>query len=294
MISFIICSINPELAECVQRNIRETVGSDCECIIIDNREHPRSIAQVYNDGANRAKGDVLCFVHEDVMFLTPSFGFIIERKAKEPGVGVIGFVGSKYKPRAFSGCHSNDEYHVTNYIQSGKGERHKLITNNQDASGFTPVVTLDGFCLFTSKAVWAEHQFDEENITGFHGYDIDFCMTAHHAGLTNYVCSKVLAEHTSFGSFKTEWIEAIVNLHQNKWEGKLPLSAKGFKASDSQLSRYENMAWYRFLKTCLHAKYPSKKTLTLIRYARAEGLQFFITLKILFKYLYYRWIRHNK
>ena len=70
MISVVICSINKILAEQVSKNIHDTIGVPFELIVIDNNLLKKGIAHVYNLGAGRAKYDVICFVHEDVLFQT--------------------------------------------------------------------------------------------------------------------------------------------------------------------------------------------------------------------------------
>ena len=51
MISFIICSVKPEMAKALSANIGATVGCDYEVLIEDNRNLPRGICEAYNEGA---------------------------------------------------------------------------------------------------------------------------------------------------------------------------------------------------------------------------------------------------
>src|SRR4051812_15562048 len=107
MISVIICSIDKDFARQVQDNIARTIGVVWEHIIIDNTISTRSITQVYNIGAGRAQYDLLCFVHEDVVFDTPNWGrIIVDHFSKDHGPGLIGVAGCKYKSKTPSGWHS--------------------------------------------------------------------------------------------------------------------------------------------------------------------------------------------
>nr|MCR4619755.1 glycosyltransferase family protein [Paludibacteraceae bacterium] len=99
MISFIVCSVSKERSEALHQNLLSKIGDSFEFISIDNGVSPRSIASVYNDGASKARGNVLCFVHEDVAFHSGGWGKTIEEKALEENCGVIGFIGSWYKSK---------------------------------------------------------------------------------------------------------------------------------------------------------------------------------------------------
>ncbi len=291
MISFILCSVNPDKAQATCENIRSTVGCDHECIVIDNRESPRSIAQVYNDGAGRAKGEALCFVHEDVRFHTQGFGSDIEDKLMSPATGVIGYLGTLYKAEAPSGWYVHNNLSVKHYIQSGHRGTDRCITRNLSAEGFTPVVAVDGCCMFVSKTVWAAHPFDEKIITGFHVYDIDFCLTLHHAGYVNYVCSRSMIEHMSYGSYSLQWILSTLTLHREKWCGKLPMSVKGLELTAQQQQIYEQNAWYDFLKKCIKSPLPLRRLYLLIQDAKNDGFPTSLSIKLWYKTLFYRLLK---
>lgn len=292
MISFILCSINSRASEAVCQNIRSTVGCECECIVIDNKTQPRSIAQVYNEGAYRAKGQVLCFVHEDVRFLTSDFGPAIERKALQSQTGVIGFLGTQYKAQAPSGWYVHNDLSVKHYIQSGHRGTEECVTHNLSSDGFTPAVVVDGCCMFVCRETWASYPFDTQLITGFHCYDVDFCLTLHHAGLTNYVCSLSLMEHQSYGSYNIQWIETTLSLHRGKWHGRLPMFAKDLTLTSQQQMAYEHHAWYDFLKKCVKTDVPMPKVVNLMLEARAQGISRAKLFKLCYKALYYRLLNH--
>ena len=98
MISIIVCSINPDAAEKLKRNIAATIGNmEYEVIDYDNRTSGYGICKVYNSCAEKSRYDFLCFLHEDVHFDTIAWGEIIVRKLSEPDCGAIGFAGSKLR-----------------------------------------------------------------------------------------------------------------------------------------------------------------------------------------------------
>ncbi len=291
MISFIICSIDPDKALALQENIGATVGCAHECIVIDNRQAPQGLAHVYNEGARRAQGEVLCFVHEDVRFLTKDFGPAVSEQALKADTGVIGYLGTLYKAAAPSGWFVHTDLSVKHYIQSGHRGRERCVTSNLNASGFTPVVAVDGCCMMVSRAAWAACPFDERVITGFHGYDVDFCLSMQQAGRTNYVCSQSMIEHMSYGAYSLAWVQTTLTLHREKWKGALPILAAGCALTTEQRAGYERFIWYDFLKKCVKTKMPVAQVARLMQEARAQGLSRAKLFKLCYKMAYYRLLR---
>ena len=82
--SIIVCSVKPEMAKALSDNIRSTIGVEYEMIIFDNRQAGKGICAVYNECAERAAGEYLLFVHEDVAFHTEGWGRVIGEKLSEP------------------------------------------------------------------------------------------------------------------------------------------------------------------------------------------------------------------
>ena len=70
MISIIICSMNPDISAELRQNIADTIGCEYELVVIDNSRNQLSIFQAYNRGVQRSKGDILCFMHDDLLMHT--------------------------------------------------------------------------------------------------------------------------------------------------------------------------------------------------------------------------------
>lgn len=222
MFSIIVCSIRPNLAEILKKNIAATIGVPVEFIIHDNRNIGKGICQVYNECAERASYENLCFIHEDVEFVTENWGEIIAKKLAEDNCGVVGFAGSTVKTKALNGwgapLHSDNR---TNYIYRYKNKE-KFSENNPGKVDYSEVVSIDGLCLFCTKTRWSEIRFDDKTLKGFHCYDIDFTLALKVAGYRNYVCHKVIVKHFSNGSYDINWWKENKKMHE-KWESKLPL-----------------------------------------------------------------------
>ncbi len=198
MISIIVCYISPSKLDKLKRNISETIGDvPYEVIALDNRESPKSIAGVYNDGASKAIYPNLLFIHEDAGFVDKNWMSKIGDKLAEPDCGVIGFAGSRLMSDAPGGWNVLPEYSVWNLLENGR-----MLSMNieEDAKPFREVVAVDGFAMFVRRNVWQEIGFDETMLRGFHCYDVDFSLSVG-SSYRNYVCTDILLYHDSKGNF---------------------------------------------------------------------------------------------
>ena len=97
MISCIICSRQPDISAELKENIVSTIGCEYELVVVDNSKNEYSIFSAYNEGVRRAKGDILCFMHEDILFYNKGWGFsIISHCKKYSDVGVLGVYGGHF------------------------------------------------------------------------------------------------------------------------------------------------------------------------------------------------------
>ena len=262
MLSIIICSVSPERLEQVTRNIHDTIGVDYEIIAIDNREKQWPIARAYNEGASRAHYPFLFFVHEDVKFHSVGWGKCIEKKLKEPDCGVIGFAGSKVKLKCYSGWGDVYKWDVIFYYQSVGTETQFRVASVTMEHPFKEVLVLDGFAMFVRKDVWAKYPFDEELLTGFHCYALDFTLQiAADRCYKNYVCcsSEVLIEHSSQGNFNQSWYQDTIKMHKLKWNKMLPMKIEGFELGEKEMRKQEEYTFSVFLRKLLKVGYPEAK-----------------------------------
>ena len=215
MISFIVCSVLPYRLEELKTNIKSTIGSnfDYEIIAFDNREYHYGIAKIFNQCAEKAQFENLCFLHEDIAFRSQDWGDIIEKKLQDPNCGIIGFTGSPIKFKSLSSTHPSARLMINHYIQRQPGNKQLFMNSFTEEFDYQPCITIDGMCMFVRKNVWRTHHFDEKLLPGFHGYDLDFSLqVAEH--FQNYICGVITVEHFSLGKFSTDWVSATIRLHQ--------------------------------------------------------------------------------
>ena len=73
MISCIICSRRSDISAELKENIASTIGCEYELVAIDNSKKEYSIFSAYNEGVRRANGEILCFMHEDILYHTQGY-----------------------------------------------------------------------------------------------------------------------------------------------------------------------------------------------------------------------------
>jgi Glycosyltransferase like family len=234
MISVIVCSINKAFAEQLNKNINDTIGVPWELILIDNNELKTSIAGAYNLGATRSRYDLLCFVHEDVLFKDKGWGKTVERLFQNDiHMSVVGVAGSRYKSRTLSGWYTGaTALDCCNILHMNEKNEEALIYANPDPlQKLQQVVSMDGVFICTRKDVWKKIRFDESLLKGFHCYDIDFSVRAavQHTLAVTYEINMV--HLTEGGSFGNNWMDNTILWHRSH-ENILPLHVDRSKPSN--------------------------------------------------------------
>jgi len=234
MLSVIVSSINEKLFQQLCENIQQTAGVVFEIIKVEKDENHLGICHAYNYGAAKAQYPYLLFLHEDVAFVTKNWGVnLIDHFKTSSEIGLIGLAGNICKMRM--SCTwpqsniKNTEAKRVNIIQHFKYKEGESIAVrvNPDNVARSPVVTLDGVFLATTKDVWLHNRFDETLLKGFHGYDLDYCLQV---GLTKkiFVVYDILIEHFSDGNCDVNCMKEYFKVHR-KWKQHLPVTVNGYQ-----------------------------------------------------------------
>lgn len=214
MISIIICSRAASISDELIYNIKQTIGIPFELVIIDNSNNFYSIFSAYNEGVKRSKYEVLCFMHDDIIFKTNDWGINVMNRFKSSNLGAIGVAGSPYYAILPGGWWSGG------YIsQSIYGEQELAYQTKKDNS--LPVVVLDGLWFCVRKSLFSMIRFDDTTFNGFHYYDMDISLQIQQKGYTLLSVYDISIQHSS-GKLDTTWLSNALLL-QKKWENKLPI-----------------------------------------------------------------------
>ena len=227
MISIVIASVNANFLANVKENIKTTIGCEYEVISFDNSKGQFSLCHLYNLGAQKAKYELICYMHEDIELRTGNWGSIVsDLFINNNELGILGVVGSSYKaliPSGWAVENFSGETIAANYIQSYKrlNKEKEHIFKKPNADNPTNVACVDGFWFCTRKSIVLEIGFDEALLQGFHCYDIDFCINVGR-NFNVAVTFDILIHHFSEGSFDKNWLGYALKVHK-KWKAILPI-----------------------------------------------------------------------
>lgn len=217
MISIIVSSRLPEQLLRLRENIEQSIGVPFELLSCDNGQGSIGLCKVYNDFAQKAKFDILLFLHEDVLFCTENWGHSLCSIFLDATVGLVGVLGTDTLTKVPAGWAKQDAR-----FNKGALKQHGEKYIPTESKGLIPVLAIDGVFLATTKAVWNECKFDEISLKGFHGYDFDFSMQVAQQYQV-LVCNDIGIEHFSKGSFNQDWVTTTILLNK-KWSHFLPKS----------------------------------------------------------------------
>lgn len=282
MVSIIIASANESLLQEVQQNIANTIGIEHELLVFPNADGKRGICDIYNEGIEKAKYPIRCFMHEDIAFHTIGWGKIVENIFEQhPSVGIVGIAGSTYKSLMPIGWpnQATQQSERSHLIQSFKylnlPQQHFCLNPFNEV--LAKVVVADGAWLCIKKEVTDRFRFDSKTFRHFHCYDLDYCLTAGKA-YDVAITYEVLLHHFSDGNLDEKWMEEQL-LFFRKWEQELPASTEPL--SLQKLRSYEKQNFRYWVKLLRRLKF--KKTIAFYLLYRPKvrkvlGLKYFLKL----------------
>jgi hypothetical protein len=245
MISIIICSRTQKISDNLSENIKKTIGCEYELIVIDNSQNQYSIFEAYNLGIERSTNEYLCFIHDDILFLTIGWGGIINSIFRENNqIGLIGVAGAKIKtkfPSAWWDCQKDQE--VICIIQHYTDKEKERMMSGFDNDALVEVVAIDGVFMAMRKK---ENILFDTSMKGFHNYDLNISFEYKKRGFKIYVINQIILEHFSIGNINRDWVKSAYKLHKN-YKDSLPLKIQ----HDAIRKRDEVVNATRFIELCL-------------------------------------------
>lgn len=198
---------NPEY----QKHIKDTIGvKDFEILeYVNNGEY--SLTELYNRGLKESKNNIIVFCHDDLIYEEDSkWGRKVIKHFENSNYGILGKAGTTSLTESGRWW---DEPHLmvgSVYHTQLNPETNKRITWESRYSGLfhnkiIPVVLVDGLFICVDKSR-IKYNFDE-NIKGFHLYDIDFSIGNYHKGVKIGVIFDFKMTHKSIGQTNEQWEE---------------------------------------------------------------------------------------
>jgi len=185
----------------------------------------RPLAEVYNEAIDAAGADdVLVFVHDDVLI----DDWMLSQRLHDglAAFDVLGVAGNRrvqprqvawYLQPAANGQTAApwDHGHLSGAIHHGAGAGLEQLSLYGPSP--SPVRLLDGVFLAASAARLKGSGVRFDPALGFHFYDLDFCLSAHRAGLRLGTWPIAITHESRGGSINTQaWRDARA-VFLNKW-----------------------------------------------------------------------------
>ena len=181
-----------------------------------------SLTETYNKGLKDAKNDIVVFMHDDLILETPNMTpKIVKLFEKHPEYGIIGIAGTDKLTSGMWWQNRENMFGVVGHIHEGK--RH---VNHYSKAVFNDVlkdvVIVDGLFFIVHKGR-LKKEFNEQ-FTGFHFYDISFCVENLLDGVKIGLTTKFGVTHKSIGMTNKQW-EKNKLFFEALYEKHLPLTA---------------------------------------------------------------------
>ena len=225
MISCIICSRQTDLSAELKENIASTIGCEYELVVIDNSKNEYSIFSAYNEGVRRAQGDILCFMHEDILYHTDGWGVKVFNHFKNSCIGLIGVVGGHCMPdfpASWFTMHTISGQNLQGVYRDGNYTTDYYLFDKRRIGNSTEVVAVDGMWFCIPKNIFEEIRFDSVTFSHFHCYDLDISMQVIKNNLQVHVIFDILIEHKSSGDTGVIYFRELDKFYE-KWSKYFPL-----------------------------------------------------------------------
>ena len=200
--------------------LKSTSGlKDLEIIPFENPDG-QSLTELYNKGLVMSNSDLVLFCHDDLKFDTRNWGRkLLNHFKRDSEYGIIGIAGTRYLSK--TGCWWEDfsKMHGAVYHEDG-GNRWLTRYSKDIGNKLDEVVLVDGLFFCVNKKL-LKNKFNEE-VKGFHFYDVDFCFSNYLKGVKIGVCTDIKVTHLSIGRTNDEW-ENSKKVFSEKYKDNLPV-----------------------------------------------------------------------
>lgn len=242
MISIIICSRTNDISATLRGNIVATIGCKHEIVVIDNSCNQYNIFQAYNEGVARSKGDILCFMHDDIIFLNEGWGALVERMmVSDDKIGAIGVAGGHLMYNCPCSWWNSEITSMHVFTLASNGQYDESIHREHAATDATAeVASIDGLWMCIRKNLFDTIRFDDKTFSGFHCYDSDICMQILLANYKIKVTFAIDILHKGKGNLNEQYYHDLILWHE-KWKDYLPIY-RGISLTENELKIHQQYA----------------------------------------------------
>lgn len=209
---------NPEFVE----YLKKTSGFKKINVIEKVNNGEKSLSQVYNEIISESQTDIIVLCHDDITFDTNGWYAKILKHFDKSDFGIIGVAGSTYMPESGMWWERKGRMvGIVNHEHEGKKWESKY--SDSLGNGIKETVIVDGLFIVLDKTK-IKYTFDE-NVPGFHMYDVNFCFKNFLEGVKIGVITNVRITHKSIGMVNQQWDENR-KVFAEKYKDSLPAKIK--------------------------------------------------------------------
>jgi hypothetical protein len=201
-------------------HIRKTSGINKGLEIIEIVNNGESLTKCYNRGLKQATNNIVVFCHDDLIFNKDGWGKKLVNLFETSDYGILGIAGTTNLHE--SGRWWTDSSKMVGIVKhSHNGKTWESKYSGNFPKEILETVTVDGLFFAIHKGRIKEN-FNED-VKGFHFYEIDFCFRNKLAGVKVGVVFDIKVTHKSIGETNQEW-EENRELFVSKFKDKLPFN----------------------------------------------------------------------
>lgn len=214
MITIAFCTPDATKEQNIISNLKTKASQQVEIIPkVCNKDNGKTICQAYNEVLKEAKNDTIIFCHNDIHIITAGYDKIIEELFnKYPQYGIIGVVGADtWTGGAWLGDGGQPlgtlvQCNKYKQLEQSRIPKIVLFSPNYRKNAVVPAVTVDGMFICVRRDR-IKVPFDEQ-LQGFHFYDVMFAVDNFDAGVRVGVTYLLDVMHYSDGIYNQQWHEA--------------------------------------------------------------------------------------
>ena len=203
----IVCSMREHDKE-FEEHVKKTIGIKNYELLFYINPGTHSLTELYNKGLEDSTNKFVLFCHNDIKYLKSGWGKRYIEHLEDKDFGIIGHAGTTKLTetgRWWDDTHLmvGQVWHQHHDEQSNKTMKWESKYSGNFGNEVIETINLDGlaFCVNKDKI---KEKFDE-NLKGFHFYDLDFTLANHLHGVRVGVMFENPILHKSIGMTNEQW-----------------------------------------------------------------------------------------
>ena len=183
--------------------LKKTSGVPNPEVVPVSNNNEYSLTEVYNKIINESKNDIVVLCHDDIYFDSKNWGQkILNHFKRNSDYGILGLAGTTSMPKSAKWWEDFSKMKgIVNHEHDGKKWESKYSTSKGNV--LDKVILVDGLFIVVNKKN-IKQSFNEE-IGGFHFYDVDFSFRNFIEGVKIGVMYDVRVTHKSIGQTNYQW-----------------------------------------------------------------------------------------